>query len=34
VWKKINIGIMSEVSNDGKKSKEEEQNAEKPKKNK
>jgi hypothetical protein len=33
-WKKISIGIMSEVSKDGKKSKEENQNAEEQKKNK
>jgi ribosomal protein S25 len=34
VRKKIRIGITSEVSKDAKKSKEENQNAEEPKKNK
>jgi hypothetical protein len=34
VLKKISIGIMSEVSQNGKKSKEEKQNAEESKKNK
>jgi hypothetical protein len=34
VWKKISIGIMSEVSKNGKKSKEENQNAEESTKNK